>query len=285
MITGGEGVIEKASDARDQHKISEEKDQVSIAVVNAMGKSKLGDLELQELQEILNQNGANVSEDGSDFIVKFEESKNTYLVSEDGNVTWLDTEKVKKINELIGNAVDYTGYTADYDGSWRIYYASNTEMFLISTAFAGEVALKTASNDGTITYNSSDDVFSPKFGEGEVYSYRNVTYGKKYNSKWNESLVNAQTKETNSRSKVTAYLCDPANWIDYISLKAPKGTYAVGGPTVELLALSWEATGHDARWSNNLEDDVGINGYILERPVGLRDNYPLKGNILPATPN
>ena len=273
MITGGEGVIEKASDAREQHKISEEKEQISIAVTNAVGKNKRGDLTLLELQEELTSKGAIVSEDGNDFIVQLEDRKNTYLVSEDGNVTWLDTEKVKKINELIGTKVDYTGYTGNYNGSWRIFYASNTEMFIISTTNLEAAALKTTNNDGTISYSGSDDIFSQKTGSGEGYSYSNVIYGAKYNSKWKKLLDEAKMVNNNMNAKATAYLCDPANWTEYISSRAPKGTYAVGAPTVELLALSWEASGRDAGWSSTLDDDVGTGGYHGRKPGGLYDRY------------
>ncbi len=213
-------------------------------------------------------------------------------IEENGGIIWSDTvastggtgetltnaEKKEKINDAIGQTVDYGKDITSYSGGWRVFYASESEMFLISTNVI-------SFNGIPITdYTNSDDVFNPRNGNGTNYSYSDVTYGADYNSKWQTKLVEANTTNNEIRSKATAYLCDPKNWTEYISKSAPKETYAVGGPTKELLALSWEATGNQAKWSDNIDDDVETNGYVWDKPEGLYDDgeggNPIQTNIL-----
>ena len=87
MITGGEGIIDKASNARDTVEISEEKDQISIAVVEAIGKNKIGNLEKDELQNVLDKTfnkSTTVIEDGNNIVVKVEDRY--YIIDSNNNI-------------------------------------------------------------------------------------------------------------------------------------------------------------------------------------------------------
>lgn len=106
---------------------------------------------------------------------------------------------------------------------------------------------------------------------------------------WKKECDKNTAYDTNSRSRATAYLCDSDNWTEYVGDKAPDGTYAVGGPTKELLVLSWNEAvkngGNDdpkteAKWQ---DDDVVANGYLYNKPYELSSSinpYPIQSTIL-----
>ena len=188
-----------------------------------------------------------------------------------------------EINAKIGEIVEYEISTeASNDvkqaiGDWRVFYASNDEMFLISSktidstkAFGIPLRGKNSSKD----YTGAEDVFATR-------------YGATYNGMWKAT----GSTDTEIRSKATAYLCDSKNWTDYVGNTAPAGTYAVGGPTKELLVLSWNqavdnggetAPGKKVEWQ---EDDVNTGGYIFNKPEALYKGDPILTTILPDTKN
>lgn len=90
-LTGDNGLINRASSAKDATEIAQEKEIIQQASVVAMGKSKTGDVEKTYLDAELDKNPGNsnyTSNNTSDGIeVTFTGSKRSYLVDTDGNVT------------------------------------------------------------------------------------------------------------------------------------------------------------------------------------------------------
>ena len=134
---------------------------------------------------------------------------------------------------IIGQDISYTGYSSSYSGGWQIFYATENEVFIIAKDLVNtnwQIPLK--ANNSNTNYEGSFDV-------------RNSNYGKVWNSKWLENCkgVNDSDKSNEStgyNAKRTAYLCDINNWQEFVAQPA---TYAVGGPTIELLAASVKAKG------------------------------------------
>ena len=225
------------------------------------------------------------------------------ITLEDGVLTWGET-KADRINSVIGQIIAYpratdtrNGYDKDvsYDGTWRVFYADNKQMFIIPTGIAEKKFLIMEPNPNNYVrakkdpngneYSGSDDVFAERtIG---VVGNKKVTYGLTYNSRWKEKL--GSNKDTLFRSKATAYLCDPANWTRYLANNAPDGTYAVGGPTRELIIAVWEATGRSAKWADRSTTiDVEPGGYVTNKPAGVYDPidgiYPIRRDILETEP-
>ena len=104
-ISGDNGILGNAGKAKEDTEISNEKEIISVAVVQAMGKNKRGDLEegefQNELDEELEERLAEVTLDTEDygFFVKFETSGRIYKVDRNGNVEYLGIE-----SELITQA-------------------------------------------------------------------------------------------------------------------------------------------------------------------------------------
>ncbi len=104
-ITGDNGIIQNALNAKEQTEIANEREIVEEATVQAMGKNKRGNLVRDELQEELdNLTGegetivtTDTEEQG--YFVKFIDSERIYKVSIDGDVEYLGKE-----DELITQA-------------------------------------------------------------------------------------------------------------------------------------------------------------------------------------
>ncbi len=91
VVTSDNGIMKNANDAKEQTEISNEKEIIDEATVQAMGNNKYGNIEEDELQEQLDKitgNGKTETDDvGEEFEVAFVESKRYYTVDKDGTVT------------------------------------------------------------------------------------------------------------------------------------------------------------------------------------------------------
>ena len=109
-ITGEDGIIKNALEAREKTEIANEKEIVEEAVLNAMKNNKRGNIVRDELQEeldkITGEGKTIVTEDteGQGYFVKFVSSQRIYKVSLDGDVTYLgeETELISQA-EIIAN--------------------------------------------------------------------------------------------------------------------------------------------------------------------------------------
>lgn len=118
---------------------------------------------------------------------------------------------------------DVLNYTANDVEEWQVFYATENEVFIISKNIL-ELCTKI---DGKNSNYLGSESFNTPFTEGQ-----DLTYGNTWNSKW---LTACTSANTNVNAKTAAYLCDSKQWEIY---KTGPANYAVGGPTIELLAKS-----------------------------------------------
>ena len=89
-MTGDEGLIENANDAKEQTEIANEKEIVDRATINAMGNNSRGNIiesELQdELDKITNVGDTNVEDNGEEFEVVFVNTNRYYTVDKQGDI-------------------------------------------------------------------------------------------------------------------------------------------------------------------------------------------------------
>ena len=89
-ITGDNGIIGNAGQAKEETEIANEKEIVEKATVQAMGNNKYGNIEEDELQEQLDketkEGRTEATDIGEEFEVIFNESNRYYTVDKDGNV-------------------------------------------------------------------------------------------------------------------------------------------------------------------------------------------------------
>ncbi len=126
-LTGENGLLSKAGDAKSQSEIAEEKDIISISAIQAQAENKQGNLEKNNFNEALVANSKSgnkasiIAEDIGSFTVKFE-SNRYYEVNKDGNISHIENatgEKTLKVqcvnskNEVLGE-YEYTIVTNNY---------------------------------------------------------------------------------------------------------------------------------------------------------------------------
>ena len=89
-ITGDNGIIRNAGQAKEETEIANEKEIIEKATVQVMGNNKYGNIEESELQEQLDKETdagkTEASDVGDEFEVVFKDSNRYYIVDKDGNV-------------------------------------------------------------------------------------------------------------------------------------------------------------------------------------------------------
>lgn len=89
-LTGDNGIINQAQDAKEQTEISEEKEIVSLASTRAAGEDKYGNVTKEnltkELDNFIGKGKYDLAGDGP-FTIVFKESGRSYIVGEDGGIT------------------------------------------------------------------------------------------------------------------------------------------------------------------------------------------------------
>ena len=145
MLSGDNGLLNKAGQARDDTIVGGEKEQVELAYISAVAKNLGGNVTGKNLQDELDvsvgKNKTTVT-GTSTLKVKFEDTQNVYKVSQDGKVEKkTNNPNLLEISELNENARTYFGWDVinyaetlpvigegnnkkDYtDTTWQLFYA------------------------------------------------------------------------------------------------------------------------------------------------------------------
>ena len=119
-LTGDNGILTKATEAKDKTEEGEEEEKVKLSAVGALAKDNGGEIKEGYLEEELSsqfgEKGTDYNLEGSGpFTVTIIESGRSYLINEDGTIG----EAVKREGIKVGDYVNYTpdanetGYTTD----------------------------------------------------------------------------------------------------------------------------------------------------------------------------
>ena len=220
-LTGENGLIKNAGQAKEKTEISNEKEILERATATTMGKDRRGNIEEENLEKELEEYNVDVTQLGNNFICKFP-SNREYIVNQDGVLT---EKKGLLANEITSDC--YGNYVMNYsdidvaDGGesqksdWQIYYAGKVadeaeeHIYLISSNYISIESIPASKNNyivnkGNYPYavnfanilndysNGSDDVTEEtRYLNKHYYDYL------KYNNK--------NSKNTNI--KVVAYKC------------------------------------------------------------------------------
>ena len=180
-LTGGNGILTRATEAKNKTEEAQEKEGVEIAVISALGKeSGYQDLNQIDLQkEIDNQFGkgkATVTDNGDDsFTVSFIESKRDYNITSKGvekGINWDEAmEKAKapisqdeeRNNGYIGIGTD--GNPVDLD-NWNYILYNGTYALNILETIEGNGEVSTAGYIGTINSEGKITGMVPAYIKG-----------------------------------------------------------------------------------------------------------------------
>ncbi len=157
----------------------------------------------------------------------------------------------------IGNAInsDKYGwrvpkYTVKTDGFttgvWRLFYQDNNYTYLITDECVGNYK----PSNYYSSYASGADV-------SEV--------GQKLNP-----MISSLFKTSNSNIRATAWLTDPVRWMDYTNDDA---VFAIGSPTLELFAASYNATGKSVTITPSSNGYDGYEVYPTWNVLSPDDNH------------
>ena len=159
MLSGNNGILKRASEAKEDTKTGSEKEQISIAILGSYDETTL--LNSEKLKSNLESNGATVI--GDSFPVTATMSDKKYTIESNGNVQEVD-ENVVTIAELREKASTYFGYDViNYaetlpnelqDTKWQLFYAgplegeNNGRIYLISKEYVKNTQLPSVVKNG-----------------------------------------------------------------------------------------------------------------------------------------
>lgn len=232
-ITGDNGIINNAGNAKEEAEIADEKEIVNTATVQAMGQNKFGNITKEDLQNFLDSNtGSNVTEvvkNIDDLIVYFKETNRFYNVDTDGNVT---------------GPVEISKVTDEYPGDIT---KSSTGATLAGTI------------DEPYQINCIEDLcaFSNAVNSGESYfeKYIELTIDLDFLSSF--SYINgsiAVAGQIESKSSIEELMEELAENVGFVSI----------GNTTNYFQGSFFGNGHSIGhlFINSSNDYIGFFGYI-----------------------
>ena len=130
MLTGDNGILNKAGQAKEETVIGEEKESIALAWNSLIGKKVLDGIEVTDLmlEDELNKNEDKTMvgyDDNNNYLVNYKDTKHTYLVNRDGTITLLENAP-----ELVTETIYVTLYS---DGT--LAFSSNSETDSTKTVY------------------------------------------------------------------------------------------------------------------------------------------------------
>lgn len=271
-LTGDNGILTKANTAKIETQKANAEEQIKITVIASYDQN--GNLDINKLKTELGkiQGNITITYTNEGFPVKvtidgytFEIDNKGNVVSNDENQNEGEEPEVPTFNpedltieaeaqntDKYGRKVTNYTVTTEYytSGVWRLFYQDSNYTYLITDGCVG-------------TYKPSN-------------YYTNYTNGadvSKVGQKLSPIISSLFTStNTSFNIRTTAWLTDTSDtgmWSDY---KNSDATFAIGSPTAELFAASYNATGK----SNTITLGLGTYGYTHNMQSGwlsVKDNY------------
>lgn len=165
MLSGDNGILGQAGNAKKQTNIAEEKEILEQATILAMGKSKYGDIDKDKLDAELNKySGIDNTQETDEGIEVTFSSGRTYLVDVDGNVE-LSIAKPKiassKIVNSLGNEVLET------EVAEQLY-------IIITPSIDGGTIESLICNEGNTVEKQNDGTYKVSISKNGTYTFKIV---------------------------------------------------------------------------------------------------------------
>ena len=167
----------------------------------------------------------------------------------------------KEISKDAGKyyGAEVKGYECENNGvqKWRIFYADNSNIYLIADDYISYDKAPNGKNGTPVTKGNNDYQISfnnviNDYSEGAKYIKENSK-----GIKWLNQYLEKYEENTNENIKATAYMMDTNIWSTYSGEDAE---YAIGGPTLEMYCESYK----DTHQSKYLEcGNINSNGYQI----------------------
>lgn len=309
-----EGILTKAELSVAKYTEAEEYEKVHLAAIDSKMEANGGAITKENLTTALNsqfgEGKYTLSGDAAPFKVTINEGTGKeYTIYDDGKVSYntskpsdINNDKIitsEKIQEnpsiYYGKNVNYTATVKNQDSGetenitdWKIFYADDN-IYLISENFVNSNLLPaTTSGDHRPHYTNSGDQPRASFDNDKLlgnYSGSDSIGENNPARKWLSQYYSANYSSTNSSMKAVAYMMDTDTWNQYATDGIAE--YAIGGPTLELFAASYntlhpnaikiqavsslgyrvERDGNMETWNNGLTRDESL--YVAQLSDGI----------------
>lgn len=253
-ITGNNGIINQAKNAKNGTEYAQWEEQIDIAIVDAESKHREATMDdvIDELinKKVINDESQVNKKDGA-----ITTNEPTYTIEDKLNdyierVTAVDIANGNK-EEFYGAVID--GYECPSEGvdEWQIFYADESNIYIIASDYIPYENIPNSTRNGTPTNNKPSKgngkrtaCFSrvlDDYSEGAKAITNPVIQA--LNSDFFEKYPTSDTENT----KAVAYMLDTNAWSDFAGEKAE---YAIGGPTIELFLKSYNEKYSDENYND-----------------------------------
>ena len=234
-LTGQNGILTRANDAKEQTEIASVKEQAQLDIANWVAdKMKNGEdatvdtpEKVKEILEAANSNNENkyYKELQTDKIITPSGYEILYEELYTNSTTGGEVTEVTAAN--YGDKVDYVSKGEGLESlTWRIFYDDSNYVYLISSK-----------SDGSNTVDSCQlNQYLGTYNNGSSDINANLRF---LNQQWFNIVKDAPS--TNTNAKAVAYLMDQNVWDEYKDSEG-NAAYAIGSPTLELYANSYNKT-------------------------------------------
>ena len=150
------------------------------------------------------------------------------------------TEIANNPSEYYGGYVtNYTTPNGDPNVGWRIFYADESNIYLIADDYIHYDYCPTGANGTTVTISTGDyemafrNVYQDYIGAIDITDLR-IT-------KWLQKYLDVAPSITNKNIRATAFMLDEPRWSEKYA-NSQYAEYAIGGPTLEMFVASYNKT-------------------------------------------
>ena len=278
MLTGENGILKKASTAKERTLEAEYEEKIKLAILGARDNN--GNFSKELLNDELKKYGLSgkTDENGTTTV---EKNGKTYTIDNKGTLTSKDSTENDNNKGITAQMVaehpetyyglKVTNYTStNGQNDWRIFYSDGEHIFLITGDYVDlSVANRLSSNTGM------------------------TKIGTKYRANWGAVPSSLQTVDntiktrfmatgytlnsSNANSKCVSTLLNASNWESYKD-NSGMAEYAIGGSTIEMWMDSWNKRyPSDKLYCNNTDS----NGYYVGTSSSPSD-YNISPSVMSA---
>ena len=170
-----------------------------------------------------------------------------------------------------GYVTNYTTPSGDPDVWWRIFYADESNIYLIADDYIHYNYCPVGAKGSSVTMETDDDDY--KLGFDDVYNdYTGaIDITDPRITKWIQKYLDVAPTSTNTNIRAVAYMLDEQFWSEKYA-NPTYAEYAIGGPTLEMFVASYNKTHENPMYCS--ADQYGYyiswtEGEILEYISGL----------------
>lgn len=259
-LTGDNGILTQATNAKEKTSEEEAKERVRVEVLGSYGTD--GKIDLKSLNNNLKNNIPNLTFNGNQIsdTNKIETlpatvKVNGYDVVIEGNVaTPTDNEinaaEISKNPEIYYGAkvINYVPAGCDTDVGWKIFYADETNIYLIADNYIEQENSPIQTNSSYTRGINLTDILKNYAGTVDITDKRIQALNSNY---FSQNYIS-----TNSNMKATAYLMDITLWNNKFKDTNNKADYVIGSPTIEMILKSYNQK-YNLNYQVRVTSDIG----------------------------